>query len=76
MASVVGHGQAPPGSAPRGDGQQPAPTFRTSVEAVAIDVFVTDADGNPVSGLTADDFELMRTASGRMAVMRSGRAHS
>src|SRR5262249_42067795 len=36
----------------------PPPTFRTRVEAVAIDVFVADASGNAVSGLTADDFEL------------------
>jgi VWFA-related protein len=58
LASVVGYGQGPPVSVPLGDGQAPAPTFRGRVEAVAIDVFVTDAEGNPVSGLTADDFEL------------------
>jgi len=58
VASVVGYGQAPGVSLPLPDDQGPAPTFRTSAEAVAIDVFVTDADGKPVSGLTADDFEL------------------
>ena len=58
LASLVGHGQAPTAVAPRTDGQTPAPTFRTSAEAVANDVFVTDTDGNPVSGLTVDDFEL------------------
>ena len=34
-----------------------APTFRTSVDAVRVDVLVTDGR-RPVTGLTADDFEL------------------
>ena len=33
--------------------------FRSAIEAVQIDVFVTDTQGNPVSGLTIDDFELV-----------------
>jgi VWFA-related protein len=36
----------------------PTPTFRAGVELVQIDAVVVDANGNPVSGLTADDFEL------------------
>ena len=48
--SGVLFGQAPP--------QQP-PTFRGSVEAVQLSVIVTDMDGRPVSGLTADDFEVL-----------------
>jgi VWFA-related protein len=39
--------------------QQPAPTFRTQVDAVQVDVFVTDRDGNPVRDLRLDDFELL-----------------
>src|SRR5262245_18113566 len=39
--------------------QIPIATFRSSIEAIAIDVYVTDAEGKPVSGLTADDFELI-----------------
>jgi VWFA-related protein len=35
------------------------PTFRASAEAVQITAIVTDADGNPVSGLTEDDFEIL-----------------
>jgi VWFA-related protein len=35
----------------------PPPTFSVGVEAVYVDVFVTDAD-RPVVGLTASDFEL------------------
>ena len=39
--------------------QQPAPTFRTQVEAVQVDAFVTDRDGNPVRDLRLEDFELL-----------------
>lgn len=39
--------------------QDQPPTFRTSTEAVQISVIVTDDAGNPVAGLTADDFELV-----------------
>ena len=38
---------------------QEEPTFRSGVDLAQIDVMVTDADGNPVSGLTAADFELL-----------------
>jgi VWFA-related protein len=37
--------------------QQPAPTFRTSAEAVRIEALVVD-EGRPIAGLTARDFEL------------------
>ncbi len=39
--------------------QEPAPTFRQGVEAVQLSVIVTDSEGRPVSGLTADDFEIL-----------------
>ena len=39
--------------------QEPPPTFRQGVEAVQLSVIVTDSEGNPVSGLTADDFEIL-----------------
>jgi VWFA-related protein len=44
-----------------GDSQQSGavPTFRSGVVAVQTSVIVTDANGNPVSGLTADDFEII-----------------
>jgi VWFA-related protein len=43
--------------------QQPAPqepiaTFRSSVRAIQIDAVVTDENGNPVRGLTEEDFEI------------------
>ena len=49
-SSVLVWGQAP---------QEPTPTFRQGVEAVQLSVIVTDSEGNPVSGLTADDFEIL-----------------
>jgi VWFA-related protein len=42
-----------PGSAPR---QQARPLFRTGVDLVTINVVVRDRSGNPVRGLTRDDF--------------------
>lgn len=39
--------------------QQPRPTFRAGVDLVQVDVVVLDADGNPVHGLTKDDFILL-----------------
>jgi len=37
----------------------PQPTFRAGVEAVEVTAYVTDRDGNPVTDLTPDDFELV-----------------
>ncbi len=50
-------GQAP--------GQEPQPTFRTSVEAVQLSVIVTDMEGRPVPGLTEDDFEILENGAAR-----------
>ena len=44
--------QAPP--AP----ERPQVTFRTAIDAVTVDVIVTDKQGNPVTDLTAADFEI------------------
>ncbi len=46
-------------SVPRSQPQEPVPTFRSSVRAIQVDAVVTDADGNPVRGLTEDDFEIV-----------------
>jgi VWFA-related protein len=35
------------------------PTFRVQVDAIEMDAFVTDAQGNPVKGLTVDDFQIL-----------------
>ena len=42
-----------------GVAQQAPPTFRTQVDAVEVDAFVTDRNGKPVSNLTIDDFEIL-----------------
>ena len=44
--------------------QQP-PSFRSSIDAVQMSVIVTDQEGNPVSGLTEDDFEILEDGKPR-----------
>ena len=34
------------------------PVFRSAVNLVQVDAYITDSQGNPVTGLTADDFEV------------------
>ena len=48
----------PQTGAERSAPQEPPPTFRAGVRAIQIDAVVTDKDGSPVRGLTADDFEI------------------
>ena len=45
--------------------QEPPPTFRQGVETLQLSVIVTDSEGNPVSGLTADDFEILENKAPR-----------
>src|SRR4030095_15670907 len=45
------------GAPPRGQGPVP-PIFRSGVEAVQVDVFVTDEHDNPVTDLQQSDFEV------------------
>jgi VWFA-related protein len=53
--------ETPPPRAP----QEPIATFRSSVRAIQIDAVVTDNDGNPVRGLTIDDFEITERGKSR-----------
>src|SRR5688572_2642066 len=54
LAPVVGIAQAPSRQTP----QEPVATFRAGVRAIQVDAVVTDEEGNPVRGLTVDDFEI------------------
>lgn len=53
--SVLSAGAQQPSSQPSID----TPVFRATVDAIELDAFVIDADGNPVTDLTADDFEII-----------------
>ena len=54
LTPIAGLAQAPARQSP----QEPVATFRAGVRAIPIDVVVTDQDGNPVRGLTVEDFEI------------------
>jgi len=45
--------------APAQEDRDQVPTFRTGVNAVLVDVVVIDRDGQPVSGLERDDFQVL-----------------
>jgi VWFA-related protein len=59
-SSIWSRGQQSLTSTPRQSAEgQSAPTFRSGVRLIDIDVFVTDRDGRFVGDLTKDDFELV-----------------
>jgi VWFA-related protein len=66
---VVGAGGAssatPPDQEERSRSKQEPPTFRSRITVVQVDAIVTDADGNPVTGLTAKDFEVSEAGQPR-----------
>jgi VWFA-related protein len=51
----------------------PASTLHVSAKLVLVDVVVTDADGNPVKGLSKDAFRL--TESGKLQTVRNFEEH-
>jgi VWFA-related protein len=57
LATAVLPGQQPAPQPSSQTGQQP-PVFRTGIDAVRMNVVVTDQNDQPVSGLTVDDFEV------------------
>jgi VWFA-related protein len=48
-----------PQQAPPTPAEQPPLTFRVEANLIEVDAYVTDAAGNPVTGLTAADFQLL-----------------
>jgi len=64
-AALIAQQPAPPSNqAPANQGQPPV-TFRVEVNYVEVDALVTDAQGNVVSDLTANDFELLEDGKPR-----------
>jgi VWFA-related protein len=60
-----GRGATPQQPQDRRQNQDDTPTFRSKVTVVQIDAIVTDASGNPVSGLTQDDFDVLEAGKHR-----------
>jgi VWFA-related protein len=56
-APSAGQPQTPP-APPAGQAQQKPPVFRAGVNAVRVDVIVTDKQGSPVADLTPADFDV------------------
>src|SRR5688572_23398760 len=54
LTPILGLAQAPARQTP----QEPVATFRAGVRAIQVDAVVTDEQGNPVRGLTIEDFEI------------------
>jgi VWFA-related protein len=70
MLVVGASAQSPPPATPQGSGQTPAqnqnapqnpqqPTFRTGINVVRVDVLVSDKQGNAVTTLKREDFEVL-----------------
>jgi VWFA-related protein len=64
-ATVAVNGQQPVAQQPAPAPVRPAqvPTFRSTVMLVPLDVRVTDRDGNPITGLTQQDFTLIENGA-------------
>ena len=59
LAAMPALTSAPQAQAPPPTQSPQPPTFRSGVDVVQVDVIVTDKDGNPVTDLTADDFQIL-----------------
>ena len=59
LTVVAGRAQQTPAPAQAPQTGIDTPIFRANVDAVELDAFVVDAEGNPVTDLTVDDFEVL-----------------
>src|SRR5258708_12997465 len=59
LALLVMQGGAQQQQPPASDPAQQPPVFRTGINFVRVDVIISDKAGNPVSDLTAADFEVV-----------------
>lgn len=59
LAAVAAHAQQPAPAPQPSQPETPPPTFRVEINYVEVDALVTDAAGNSVANLTADDFEVL-----------------
>jgi VWFA-related protein len=59
LTVLGGSAQQPPATQFPPGAQIDIPIFRSTVDAIELDAYVVDANGRPVSGLTADDFEIL-----------------
>ena len=64
LLTIIGLSAQQPAPEPsaRQDSQQPRMTFKVEVNYIEIDATVTDAQGNPVTNLTREDFQLTEDA--------------
>lgn len=59
LIGVPGLTQSPPQQPPASQGSATAPPLRVMTRLVQVNVIVQDRNGNPVTGLTKDDFTLL-----------------
>jgi VWFA-related protein len=59
ITAIVSAAIAAAGASTLAQAPQQQPTFRAGVELVEVQAVVTDAQGNPVTGLTQNDFEVV-----------------
>jgi VWFA-related protein len=63
-------------SVPNPESRPQAPTFRSGVDLVTVDVTVVDGTGVPIEGLAADDFELSVDSQARPIVSAQFVSHA
>src|SRR5215470_14918269 len=69
LGGALASGQGVPSPAPSpAPAASPAPTFGAGVELVNVDTVVTDKKGQPIAGLTKDDFTITEDGAAQTIV--------